>query len=92
MNKLGTETFKMCGVRGEGMMFIKHLLDEKCSHPGISFIIRATQGDGLSLSCLIVEVTENQDVSRTQPSAQLGTNKGRIWSMKAEQRSVLLLF
>lgn len=55
MNKLGTERRLRCGCKGERMKFIKHLLDEKCSHPGISFIIRATQGDGLSLSCLIVE-------------------------------------
>ena len=63
----------------EGMMCVQHWPDEKCSHRGVPFIIRAAQEGGLGLSCLIVEVTENRDESLAWPSAQLGTHRGRIW-------------
>lgn len=44
MNKLGTERCLRCRCKGEGMKFIKHLLDEKCSHPGISIHYQSNSG------------------------------------------------
>ena len=55
-------------------------------------IVRAAQEVGLDLSCLIVEVTENQDESLMWPSAQLGAHRGRIWPWCLCPMTVYLCF
>ena len=62
-------------------MCIKHLRDLKSEiswDQWISFVSRATQGGGVGLRCLIVKVTEKQDVYIKWPSTQLGIHRGRI--------------